>query len=174
MRPATYHPAVQDSAFLDVNSHGVLRVPGPLWLGFAVLARYWILMLVVTVSARRSQETLLLLGHDGIPWAWLALQLPIVALMAAGAQRTPTGGAWARWLWRHGRIIVSLTALLNLVWTVRLLWLSDDWALWPELLLSSFVLIDLAIALAMWRDRFFAQLFSEFPTEPHDEKARNA
>jgi hypothetical protein len=162
---------VQDSAFLDVNSHGVLRVPGPLWLGFAVMARYWILMLVVTVSARRSRESVLLLGDGGIPWIWLAMQLPIVLLMVAAAQRTPTGGRWARALWHNGRLIVTLTALLNLGWTAHLLWLSDDWALWPELLLASFCLIDLAITLAVWRDKFFAQLFSEFPAPPADPKA---
>jgi hypothetical protein len=162
---------VQDSAFLDVNSHGVLRVPGPLWLGFAVMARYWILMLVVTVSARRSRESVLLLGDGGIPWMWLAMQLPIVLLMVAAAQRTPTGGRWARALWHNGRLIVTLTALLNLGWTAHLLWLSDDWALWPELLLASFCLIDLAITLAVWRDKFFAQLFSEFPAPPADPKA---
>ena len=162
---------MQDSAFLDVNSHGVLRVPGPLWLGFAVMARYWILMLVVTVSARRSKESVLLLGDGGIPWMWLAMQLPIVLLMVAAAQRTPTGGRWARALWHNGRLIVTLTALLNLGWTAHLLWLSDDWALWPELLLASFCLIDLAITLAVWRDKFFAQLFSEFPAPPADPKA---
>jgi hypothetical protein len=162
---------VQDSAFLDVNSHGVLRVPGPLWLGFAVMARYWILMLVVTVSARRSRESVLLLGDGGIPWMWLAMQLPIVLLMVAAAQRTPTGGRWARALWHNGRLIVTLTALLNLSWTAHLLWLSDDWALWPELLLASFCLIDLAITLAVWRDKFFAQLFSEFPAPPADPTA---
>jgi Protein of unknown function (DUF2919) len=154
---------VQDSAYLDVNDHGVLRVPGPLWLGFAVLARYWLLMLVIVVSSGQSQLSTLLLGHDGVPLAWLALQLPIVLLMVAGAHRVPTGGRWARVLWRNGRVIVTLTALLNLAWTARLLWLSDDWGLWPETLLASFVLIDLATALAVWRDRFFAQLFSEFP-----------
>ncbi len=162
---------MQDSAYLDVTNHGVLRVPGPLWLGFAVLARYWILMLVVTVSARRSRESVLLLGHDGVPWAWLALQLPIVLLLLAAAQRSPTGGRWARALWHQGRLIVGLTALLNLAWTARLLWLSDDWALWPELLLASFCLIDLAIALAVWRDKFFAQLFSEFPVPAKHDKA---
>jgi Protein of unknown function (DUF2919) len=164
---------VQDSAYLDVTDHGVLRVPGPLWLGFAVLGRYWLLMLFVTVSARGSRESVLLLGHDGVPWAWLALQVPIVLLMLAGAKRTPTGGYWAKALWRHGRLIITLTALLNLAWTARLLWLSDDWALWPELVLACFVLIDLAIALAVWRDRFFAQLFSEFPA-PSEEKASKA
>ena len=157
---------MQDSAYLDVTNHGVLRVPGPLWLGFAVLARYWLLMLVVTVSSQ--QQLVLLLVSNGVPWGWLTLQLPIVLLMIAGAQRVPTGGRWSRVLWRNGRVIVALTALLNLAWTARLLWLSDDWALWPELLLVSFVLIDLATALAVWRDRFFAQLFSEFPAPPDE------
>ncbi len=157
---------MEDSAYLDVNDHGVLRVPGPLWLGFAVLARYWLLMLVILVSSGQSQLSTLLLGKDGVPWAWLALQLPIALLMIAGAHRVPTGGRWARVLWRNGRVIVTLTALLNLAWTTRLLWLSDDWALWPELLLTSFVVIDLATALAVWRDRFFGQLFSEFPARP--------
>ena len=160
---------MQDSAYLDVNDHGVLRVPGPLWLGFAVLARYWLLMLVVMVSAQQSQQSALLLGHDGVPWVWLALQLPIVLLMVAGAQRVPAGGRWARVLWRNGRVIITLSALLNLAWTARLLWSSDGWALWPEVLLASFVLIDLATALAIWRDRFFAQLFSEFPALPEDK-----
>jgi hypothetical protein len=158
---------VQDSAYLDVNDHGVLRVPGPLWLGFATLARYWLLMLVVAVSSQQSQQSALLLGHDGVPWVWLALQLPIVLLIVAGAQRVPTGGRWARLLWRNGRVIVTLTALLNLAWTARLLWLSDDWALWPELLLGSFVLIDLATTLTIWCDKFFGQLFREFPAS-HD------
>ena len=157
---------MQDSAYLDVNDHGVLRVPGPLWLGFAVLARYWLLMLVIVVSSGQSQLSALLLGRKGVPWAWLALQLPIVLLMMAGAHRVPTAGRWARVLWRNGRVIVTLTALLNVAWTARLLWQSDDWALWPELLLASFVLIDLAIALAVWRDKFFSQLFSEFPSAP--------
>jgi hypothetical protein len=59
-------------------------------------------------------------------------------------------------VWQQGRAIIALTALLNLGWTARLLWQSDDWALWPELFLASCVLIDLAIALAVLRDRFFA------------------
>jgi len=163
---------VQDSAYLDVDRHGVLRVPGPLWLGFAVLARYWILLLVVTVSARRSPEAALLLGEGGFPWGWLAVQSPIVLLMFAGFQRVPTAGAWARVIWRRGPAIVALTALLNLGWTGRLLWESDSWSLWPELFLGSCVLIDLAIALAVLRDRFFAQLFSEFPAREADPTAK--
>ena len=163
---------VQDSAYLDVDRHGVLRVPGTLWLGFSVLARYWLLVLAVTVSARRSPDAVRLLGEGGYPWAWLVVQLPIVLLMFAGFQRTPTAGQWARVVWRLGRPIVALTALLNLGWTAHLLWQADGWALWPELFLASCVLIDLAIALAVLRDRYFAQLFSEFPAPEADAKTK--
>ena len=58
---------MQDSAFLDVDRHGVLRVPGILWLGFAVMARYWILVVIVTASARRSQQSVLLLATMARP-----------------------------------------------------------------------------------------------------------
>ena len=64
--------------------------------------------------------------------------------------------------------------MLNLGWTARLLWQSDSWMLWPELFLASCVLIDLAVALAVLRDRFFAQLFSEFPAPPADDETKGS
>lgn len=154
---------MQDSAFLDVDRHGVLRVPTTLWVGFAVLARQWILVLIVLVSAKRTKESVLLLGDGGVPWQWLLMQAPIVVLALAAGFRTPSAGAWARVVWRSGRSIVVLTAGLNLGWTVWLLYLADTWSRWPELFLASCVLIDLAIALVVVRDPFHRQLFREFP-----------
>ena len=154
---------MQDSAFLDVDRHGVLRVPGALWAGFAMLARQWILVFVVVVSARRSRESVLLLGDQGFPWAWLVMQAPIVILALAAFHRVPSAGAWARLIWRHGQAIVVLTAMLNLGWTAWLLYGADTWNRWPELFLASCVLIDLAVALAVTRNPVHRQLFREFP-----------
>lgn len=154
---------MQDSAFLDVDRYGVLRIPGTLWVGFAILARQWILVLVVLVSAKRSRESVLLLGDGGFPWQWLLMQTPIVVLVLAGFFRAPSGGAWPRAVWKHGRAIVALTATLNLGWTAWLLYRAETWSRWPELFLVSCVLIDLAVALAVMRDPFHRQLFSEFP-----------
>lgn len=159
---------MQDSAFLDVDRHGVLRIPATLWVGFAVLARQWILILVVLVSAKRSKESVLLLGDGGMPWEWLAMQAPIVILAFAAFYRIPTAGAWARVIWRFGRPIVVLTAALNLGWTAWLLYGADTWSRWPELFLVSCVLIDLAIALSVVRDPYHRQLFSEFPAREAD------
>jgi hypothetical protein len=163
---------MQDSAFLDVDRHGVLRIPASLWVGFAVMARQWILIVVVLVSAKRSRESVLLLGDGGVPWQWLLMQAPIVILAFAAFYRMPSAGAWARVLWRNGRAIVALTAALNLVWTAWLFYGAETWSRWPELFLASCVLIDLAIALNVLRNPFMRQLFSEFPARASDSGAR--
>lgn len=155
-----------DLAF-HVNRHGVLAVPATLWLGFALLARQWLLLVAVAVSQFRGQTgTAMLLGDGGVPWWALAAQTPVLALMMAAACRQPQAGTWARWLWRRGREIVALTALLNLGWTTRLLLASDYWNAWPELFLACCSLLDLAIVLAVYTTPYHRQMFAEFPARP--------
>ncbi len=50
---------MRDSAFLDVDRYGVLRVPLGMWLGLIVLARHWVLLIVVGASARRDSRSVL-------------------------------------------------------------------------------------------------------------------
>ncbi|WP_430419220.1 DUF2919 family protein [Methylibium petroleiphilum] len=154
-----------DVAF-QLDRHGVLRVPGLLWIAMALLARHWVLLILVAVSARREGSATLLLGNDGVPWAALGMEIPIVLLAFAAFYRQPNAGAWARLLWRRGREIVALTAALNIGWTVNLLLKSDYWLPWPELFLISCSVLDTAIALSMYKTPYFRQLFSEFPTRP--------
>lgn len=147
-----------------VNGHGVLAVPATLWLGFALLARQWLLLMAVAVSQfRRQADTSLLLGDGGVPWFALAAQVPVLLLMLAAANRLPRAGAWARLLWRRGREIVALTALLNLGWTVKLLLASDYWSAWPELFMACCSLLDLAVVLAVYTTPYHRQMFAEFP-----------
>jgi hypothetical protein len=157
-----------DDSYLDVNRHGVLRVPGPLWFGFAVLARHWILMLLVAVSARRDPSIVAVLGENGVPWTMLAVQLPVVLVALAGARRQPEAGVLMRALWRGGREIVAATAVLNIGWTAHLLLDSDYWLPWPELFLGSCALIDIAVALSLYTTPYFKQLFREFPERPSE------
>jgi len=146
---------------LDLDRHGVLRVPTPLWIGFALLARHWLLVLV---SARASKSTVQLIGDFDQLWPMLIVQAPVLALALAGARRTPEGGGLMRSVWGLGRYIITLTALLNIAWTAHLLWQSDYWNLWPELFLGSCALIDLALVLHAWQSPAMAQLFREFPS----------
>jgi hypothetical protein len=152
-----------DLAF-HVNRHGVLAVPTALWFGFALLARQWLLLVAVAVSEfRRQTDTELLLGDGGVPWWALAAQLPVLALMLAAAYRQPNAGAWARAIWRRGREIVALTALLNLGWTARLLLASGYWNAWPELFLACCSLLDFAVVLSVYTTPYHRQMFAEFP-----------
>jgi hypothetical protein len=156
-------PLPHDLAF-HVNRYGVLSVPMTLWLAFALLARQWLLLVAVAVSQFRGQtDTSLVLGDGGVPWFALAVQVPVLLLMLAAANRLPTAGRWARLLWRRGREIVALTAALNLVWTAKLLLASDYWTPWPELFLACCSLLDLAIVLAVYTTPYHRQMFAEFP-----------
>ncbi len=158
-------PLPQEAA-LDLDRHGVLRIPALLWIALALMARHWVLLLIVGVSARRDSSSVLLLGDGGIPWVALAMEVPAVLLAFVAFNRKPDGGAWARLLWRRGPEIIALTALLNVAWTANLLIKSDYWTPWPELFLASCSLIDVAIALSMYTTPYYRQLFDEFPARP--------
>ena len=167
-------PLPQEEAF-HVNQHGVLAIPGLMWAAFVLLARQWVLLVMVGVSTFRGQTDIsLLLGEGGVPWGALAAQAPVLLLANVAAQRFPTAGAWARWVWRWGREIVALAALLNLAWTILFLWSSDYWMPWPELFLACCSLLDLAIVLALFTGPYYRQLFNEFPSAPTASPVRSA
>lgn len=152
-----------DERLLNIDDHGVLRIPGAVWLAFAVLARHWVLVLVLGVSAAADPSVVRILGEGGVPWTMLVLQLPVALLALAGAQRRPEAGTLWRMLWRQGRAVMALTAALNAGWTVHWLMGSEYWLPWPELFLGSCVLIDAAIGVALFTAPYYRQLFREFP-----------
>lgn len=154
-----------DVAFA-VDRHGTLRIPGLLWVALALLARHWVLLVVIAASARREGSSVLLLGDGGIPWLALSMEIPIVLLALAAFYRQPTAGTLARMVWRRGREIVALTATANIGWTLNLLLKSDYWLPWPELFLMSCGVLDAAIALSMYTTPYYRLLFSEFPDRP--------
>jgi Protein of unknown function (DUF2919) len=154
---------MRDSAFLDVDRYGVLRVPVAMWLGLAVLARHWVLLIVVGASARREKRSVLLLGDDGIPWHLLAMEVPALILMVLAFRRTPAASQLTRRLWPLGPWFAGITALLNTVWTAHLLMTSSHWRPWPELAMGSALVLDYAIVFAFFFTPYYRQLFREFP-----------
>lgn len=149
---------------LHANRHGVLSIPGLFWVSLALLARQWLLLMMVGVSTFRGQTDIsLLLADGGVPWGALAAQAPVLLLALAGANRVPGARPWARWVWHHGREIVALVVVCNLAWTARFLWASDYWLPWPELFLACCALLDLAVALSICRTPYYRQMFKEFP-----------
>lgn len=153
-----------------VNRHGAVSVPGVLWIAMAFLARYWLVVMAVLLSSRRSPETVRVLGQD-FAWFMLAVELPVLLVMIAGGNRHPD--AWRPWrfIWTHGRTILIAVAVVHIVGAVVALAASPVWRRWPELFIASCAVLDLAVILALARDAFFRQLFADFPKAPGAQPA---
>lgn len=151
-----------DDRLFNVDRHGSLRVPGAMWIAFAFLARHLILVAIVFAMAKRSPDAVRLLGQ-GFAWLVLPLEIPVTALMLAGANRSPQSGRWLRIIWHRGRTIVLATVAVHLVWVGWVLSASDVWRTWPELFLASCSLLDFAIAYSVLKDDYYKQLFADFP-----------
>lgn len=155
-----------DERLLDVDQHGILRVPGVMWVGMALLARHWFWVIFTLLSARRSGESMILLS-GGVPWWPMVVQFPAIVLLVAAGRRVPTAGPFVRNVWQRGYIIVAVTVLLNLCWTGWSLMNSQDWQPRPEMVLVFFSMLDLAIGWGFWSSRYIRQVWMEFP--PHAE-----
>jgi hypothetical protein len=151
-----------DERILTVNRHGAVAVPGVFWLAMAFLVRYWIVVLVVFASSKRSPEASRLLGTD-FPWIMLILEFPALLVVGAAWQRKPNAAAIWRVVWKNGRTILIMVAALDVLAASAALWTTDVWRRWPELFIGSTALIAGAIIYALTRDDFFRQLFADFP-----------
>jgi hypothetical protein len=157
-----------DERLLDVNEHGVLRVPGTMWLALFLLARHWFWVLFILISTSSGGDSFALL-NGGVPWIPMVFQLPALLLLLAGARRLPDVGLIPRWLWRRGQMLVLITASLNVSWTVSNLVNSQSWQPRPELVLVCFSILDVVIAWNWWSSSYLRQVMREFPVAASDD-----
>ncbi len=149
--------------FTKINQYGVLRVPLSFWLIVAFQARHWFLVAAAVIGMRRSPDTARLLGSEGVPFLQLALELPVMLVAFAALNRDPFGGGFVRWVWRYGREIIALTAVLNLAWVVWYFSGIPRWRPTVDNLVLVSGLIDLLIIAVVWKSAYFRQMFAEFP-----------
>jgi hypothetical protein len=100
----------QELAF-HTDRHGVLVVPAVFWLSLVVLARYWVMFLLVGVSARRDGGQSAAALAD-VPVSWLALtgQALVLLVALAAVRRSPTAGRAVRMVWRCAPWLLLITA----------------------------------------------------------------
>jgi hypothetical protein len=154
---------MKDERFLDINQHGVLRVPGELWLAFAVLTRQWVLVVMGACSLMVGAADAARVAREGLSWWAVGCQAPVVLLMVAAWNRSPEAPRWLAWVWRRGLWWVGASVALGLMWLGWHLLESSDWLAWPTLFYLSAALLDLAIAGSVLRSAYFQALFREFP-----------
>lgn len=153
-----------DDRFLDVDRHGVLRVPMHLWIGLTYLARHWLILLLALASARRSPEALSF-AAESLSWLALFLEIPSVLLLMAGLLRHPKSWKFWSFIWKKGVAIIGLTMAANSGFFMWWLWQTDYWSRWPELFLASCLLLDVAIFSGAYRSAYIRQVFREFPSK---------
>jgi hypothetical protein len=157
-----------DDRYLDVNAHGVLRLPFELVLALLFLCRHWVLALLVTVSARRIGDTTLLLGSD-FTWQVLAIEVPALFMATLCALRRPEAGYFVRKLWPFSKWFAFLTILGHIGYAILYLANSSYWLPWPELFLVSCALIDISIGMALFKKGHLSEVLAEFPKEKTSE-----
>jgi hypothetical protein len=156
-------PTENDERFLDLNDHGVLRVPGELWLAFVVLTRQWLLVVVGACSLMVGAADAARVAREGLSWWAVGVQAPVMLLMVAGWNRNPDAPHWLAWVWRQGLWLVTASVGLGLVWLGWHLVESNEWLAWPTLFYLSAGLLDVAIGWTVWRSAYFQAVFREFP-----------
>jgi len=149
--------------FDRINQYGVLKVPLSFWLIVAFQARHWFLVAAAVIGMRRSPDTARLLGGEGVPFIQLALELPVMLVAFAALNRDPFGGAFVRRIWRYGREIISVAAVLNLAWVAWYFTGIPRWRPNPDNLVLLSGVFDLLIIAAVWKSPYFKQMFAEFP-----------
>ena len=154
--------ATIDERLLHVDRHGAISAPAALWLAMIFLCRYWIVVVVVIASARRSPDTIRLLGQD-FAWFMLAIEVPVMLVIAIAGGRKPESGAFWRAVWKNGRGILIAVAVAHMAVAAFALAVTDTFRRWPELFIASCAVLDLAIIIGLSRDVFFRQLFADFP-----------
>jgi hypothetical protein len=158
--------------FSKINQYGVLRVPLSFWVIVMFQARHWFLVAAAVIGMRRSPDTARLLGGEGVPFLQLALELPIMLVAFAAMNRDPAGGRVVRWIWRHGREVITFAAAVNLAY---LAWYFSGIARWKPMVDNLALLggvVDLLIVAAIWTSQEYRQLFSEFPEAKPPETPR--
>lgn len=94
----------------------VLRPPLGMWVTLIFLLRP-IIVLVASVTNKADRAGLLNLIYPDRQWAvaHALAALPAIAVAIAYTRRDPKAAAGIRWVWRHGRALLTASLALNVV-----------------------------------------------------------
>ncbi|WPL18677.1 hypothetical protein Thiowin_03761 [Thiorhodovibrio winogradskyi] len=139
-----------------------LRIPATLWLIMVLLLRHGLLLIITFMPTTGKEITLL---RELIRPEYLladAIALPVfVSAIRRHAIRRP---AWMPAVWRHARILLSLSLLVYLSLLVSASFTAQgplEQRLNETVLIS--ILLNLAALSYLWRSRLLTDLFRDWP-----------
>ena len=150
------------------NRYGVLRVRWPFWLVMVALMRHLLLLLMIGLSHRGAAGDSIGVMATLIDPKFIPADVPAVILLFADGARVPSSGGLARFLWRHGKILMTLsiaTFLGIMVWRQGFVPARYSPADVAE------IGVNLALLVYVWLSRYLRDLFAQFPAPDADKTA---
>lgn len=149
------------------NKHVCLKVNESMLMVFIFLMKPYILSLFSVVNRKDRMAIINMFYPDRIILSLEALTaVPVVLLMIAWVKRSPGAADKFRVIWKNGKKIILVTAILQLLITTSPFWLLSDVKMtlysWGQA--AAYVLIIVFTAYST----YMADCFDEFP---EDEKA---
>jgi len=123
-------------SFEQYDKHGFLKAPLLLWLGWAFLAKAWVVFIVAGASRESGSKILEIVYPDhSMLYLGLAMGVPSIALMWLISLRNPDR-AWLNRIVAWGKPVTILTAAGQLAQTLYHIYLQNGVFSWTNGLTS--------------------------------------
>lgn len=150
------------------DRHGCLKV-SVLLLGTMVYAiRHMLIVFLAYNPSPKLGSTFAFLQPLAEPW-FVAADLPALLVLLAWWQRRPEARPMWRFLWRHGRMMLTTSLLLQtglLVHAHGLTLLESYYLTQGERLALVSLVLNLLLVYYLWRSPRVADTFADFPANP--------
>lgn len=152
-----YSPSSYDDNFC-------LKPPGLLWLAVLYLSRAFLLVVIYVVSSvsRVSPEALATLRGTVSIYAFVP-SLVAAPVLVALLQRAPSAANPIRWIWAHGRAILTVAAILDCAASIGSSGLIDGDPANLNLISLLAALFDVYFLVYILATRRVRDAFADFP-----------
>ncbi len=152
-----YSPSSYDDNFC-------LKPPGLLWLAVLYLSRAFLLLVIYVVSSvsRVSPDALATLRGTVSIYAFVP-SLVAAPVLFALLHRAPSSAELVRWIWAHGRTILTLAAILDCAASIGSSGLIDEDAANLNVISLLAALFDIYFLVYILATRRVRDAFADFP-----------
>jgi hypothetical protein len=149
------------------DDHFCLKPPVVLIAAILYLCRSFLMVVFVLAGSMKGGATgdtsALLSGGDAVPMTFGVTAVPAILVLFALFRRAPAAGALIRWVWAHGRVLLAVSAVLEIAAGVLFLYTASDTAQDSGTLRVAMLIVDVYIAVYVLISKRVRDTFSDFP-----------
>ncbi len=145
------------------DKHLSLKVNSVMWLILLYLLRPYVVAILSLVNMKDRMQLINMFYSDALMLSLGAFAgIPAALLIYAWTRRTPGASSLVRRLWKRGRTLLAISAVLNACIVFAPLWLGTSHKItvygWVQLLVS------LLVVFVLYKSRYIKDCFSDFPS----------